>query len=169
MKFTAQNNSGFTLIEVLIAMFIMVVTMTSIFMVQNSSLETSDQANQMNIVAMLAKNKMVETELEFEGRAFKEIATEEEGKFEAPYENYSWKKEVKEVKFPEISAQGATNENTEGGDQQADQFGKIISNFLSDSIREVTITILWPKGTGTRDYSVSTYWVDLNHEFSITP
>jgi hypothetical protein len=43
-----------------------------------------------------------------------------------------------------------------------------MSSYLSKAIREVTVTITWQRGSGTQNFSVSTYWVNLNHEFSLS-
>lgn len=41
----------------------------------------------------------------------------------------------------------------------------LVSKYLSQAVREVTITISWKRGAGEQHYSISTYWVDLNHDF----
>lgn len=158
------ENKGFTLVEVMIAMLIMVISFTSILSVEHGSIDASEKARDLTVVAMLAKNKMVETELELEGKTFSEIKEEEDGDFEAPYQNYKWKREIKEIEFPDIT--GAL-----GGEQEtreAEIMGKLVSNHLSKSLREVTITVTWPKGPGFKDFKLSTYWVNLENEFAIT-
>lgn len=168
------TEQGFTLLEVLIAMAIMLVAFSSILMVQSGALNASYKARQLNVVAMLAKGKMVETEVAFQGKTFEEFKKEDHGNFAAPFEDYKWKLEVKEVEFPNLSLSGPSGkEGAEAGQDQNQQMvemiTKMITNYLSKSIREVNVTILWQKGAGTQDYTVSTYWVNLNHEFSLTP
>jgi hypothetical protein len=46
---------------------------------------------------------------------------------------------------------------------------KVITNFLSKAVREVTITVSWQRGTTTQKYDVAMYWVDLNSDFNINP
>ena len=50
------NSKGFTLLEVMIAMAIMMVAFTAILMVESNSLNTSSRSKQMNLISMLAKN-----------------------------------------------------------------------------------------------------------------
>jgi type II secretion system protein I len=162
--------SGFTLLEVLIALAIMTVVLTSIFLIQQSSIEATIRAQQMNTVAMLAKNLMIDTELAFQEKAFTDLKDEERGQFPAPHQDYSWERKIKEVKFPNLglSAGSGDGEDSNAENPQAEMLAKLVSNFLSKSLREVSVTISWRKGSGTQSYAVATYWVDLNHAFSIT-
>jgi type II secretion system protein I len=176
------NKDGFTLLEVIIAMAIMVVAFGSILAVEQGSINASSRAKQMNIVAMLAKNQMIETEFKIQGKTFEEVKKEEEGNFKPPYEDYHWKAKVKELKFPNIGAVGGANKaegdnrdsrGDAGGDgqdnsQASEMLGKLVSNFLSKAIREVSVTISWKRGSGEQTFTLSTYWVDLNYEFKLT-
>lgn len=161
---------GFTLLEVLIALAIMTVMLTSIFLIQQSSIEATIRAQQMNTVAMLAKNLMIDTELAFQEKPFSEVKEEEKGQFPVPHQDYSWERKIKEIEFPNlgIGTGGGGEEGSEGANPQSEMLSKLVSNFLSKSIREVSVTISWRKGSGTQSYAVATYWVDLNHEFSLT-
>ena len=171
---TANNRSGFTLLEVLIAMAIMMVAFASIMMVQSSSIQSSIKAKNLNIVSMLARNKLVESELEWEGKRFSELDKEKEGEFKEPFQDFKWKREIKEVKFPTLDLSGAAA----GGDTEANpaeagaadgmsRVGKIITAYLSKGVREVAVTITWKRGKGEQAFTVSTYWIDLDAEFSI--
>jgi len=161
---------GFTLLETMIALAIMVIAFASILMVESASLNTSVKARQMNVVAMLAKNKMVETEYKFEGKTFDEFKKEDGGQFDLPYQDYAWKMKVREVTFPAIAAggggkAGGDKDNAGDSDAMLEMITKLVTKFLSKSLREVTVTVSWKKGTGEQSYSLTTYWVDLNHEF----
>jgi type II secretion system protein I len=162
-----QGEQGFTLLEVVIAMAIMVITFASILAVEGGALNASARAKQMNIVAMLAKNKMVETEFKFEGKAFTEVKTEEAGTFEDPYQDYRWKSSIKEMKFPNLGM-AASKPGGGGPDQFTEMLTRLISNFFSKAIREVSVTVLWKKGAKDQTYTLSTFWVDLNYEFQLT-
>jgi prepilin-type N-terminal cleavage/methylation domain-containing protein len=163
-----SDESGFTLLETMIAMAIMLVAFTSILIAQSSSINSSAKAKQMNIVAMLAKNLMVEAELAFEGKPFDEVKKEEEGSFPDPYAEYKWKREVKEIEFPTLNVGGGGKEGGgEGGDQNSELLTKLMTQFLSKAAREVTVTVTWPRGRGEQSFALTTYWVDLNHEFEL--
>ena len=161
----SRNEGGFTLLETMIAVSIMLIAFSAILMVESASLNSSSRAKQMNIVAMLSKNALIETEYYIQGRTFEEVDKEKTFPFPEPYTDYTWKRVVKEIKFPSLSLgaskQGSVDETTE-------QMVKLLTNFLSKAVREVSVEVMWKKGTVTQSFAVSTYWVDLNHEFQLT-
>jgi general secretion pathway protein I len=165
---------GFTLLEVMIAMAIMVVSFASILMIQSNALDSAGKARQMNVVSMLAKGLMVETEYAVEGKTFEEFKKEEAGQFKDPYQEYTWKREIKEIKFPNINVganPGAAegNASAESGTTEAtEKITKLMTQHLSKAIREIVVTITWKRGKGTQSFTLSSYWVNLNHEFSIS-
>jgi type II secretion system protein I len=163
-----KRPAGFTLLEVVIAMAIMLVTFTSILAVEGDSIRASDKAKQMNIVSMLAKNQMVETEFKIRKKPFEEVKKEESGTFKSPYEDYKWKTEIKETKlFSDIGKLIAGNK--EGAvDANLSMVTQLLTNYLSKAIREVTVTVSWQRGSKEQSYSLTTLWVDLNHEFSLS-
>jgi len=173
-RILSGNTSGFTLLEVIIAMAIMVLAFSSILAVEQGSINASTRAKEMNIVGMLAKNQMVETEYKIEGKTFDEVKKEESGTFEAPYEEYRWKTTVQELKFPSLGSLGGGSgeKKSGGGDEAQNQMTtlvtKLLTNFLSKAIREVTVTVIWKRGSGEQSFSLATYWVDLNYEFKLS-
>lgn len=166
-----RDSRGFTLLEVIIAMTIMVLAFASILAVESNSINATVRAREMNIVAMLAKGKMVDFEYKVEGKTFEEVRKEEGGNFDAPYESYRWKTEVREIKFPNMNLNAGGDKKKDdggGGDQFAEMLTKLVTNYFSKAIREIAVTIFWKRGSGEVSYTVSTYWVDLNHEFQTT-
>lgn len=168
-----RSNLGFTLLEVLIAMSIMILAFTSIMSIQSSNMRSSAKAKRMNVVGMLARNALIQTELEIKGKKFEQIQESTNGQFESPYEDYRWERKVKKVEFPEInlnagkSSESGTPENE--SDPAANQMAQMVSKFLTKALREVSITILWNTGKFEQKYSVSMYWVDLDSELSLSP
>ena len=159
------NRRGFTLLEVLIAMAIMVTALAAIFTIEGSSIGAADKAKKMNIVSMLAKNKMIETESDIEGKEFDELDKEKTGQFEPPYADFGWKRTIKELKFPNVGSGGGGQDDPNA--QITEMIAKIFSNFLSKSIREVTVAVVWKRNGHEQNFTVSTYWVDLNHAFEL--
>ncbi|HLD99902.1 MAG TPA: prepilin-type N-terminal cleavage/methylation domain-containing protein [Bdellovibrionota bacterium] len=162
-----NDKSGFTLLETMIAMAIMMVAFASILAVESGSINASNRAKQLNIVAMLAKNQMIEAEYEIEGKTFEEVKKKDGGNFAQPYQDYRWTMEIKEIKFPSLNFGGS---KASGGEDDGGITGlmtKLLTNYISKAIRELTVTIFWKKGPGEQSFSVSTYWVDLNHEFEL--
>lgn len=170
----SRRTKGFTLLEVVIALAIMTVAFGSILAVQGGAVNASARAKQMNIVSMLAKNKMVETEFKIQGKAFDEVQKTEGGTFEPPYEDFTWRSVIKEVKFPRINFSGGGGSGADKGKENnqsaemVEMISKLITTHLSKSLREVTVTVAWKQGTKEQTFDLQTFWVDLNHEFSAT-
>lgn len=152
----------------MIAIAIMVLAFASILQLESSAIEASRRTKEVNVVAMLAKSKMVDVEYEIEGRTFEEVGEGAAGVFEAPFTDYRWEWKVKEMEFPNFS--GGQSQDASGGTSDlTDMLSKLITKFFSKALREVTVRVIWKRGTTDQDFSLSTYWVDLNHEFELTP
>lgn len=174
----SSKTSGFTLLEVMIAIGILAIGIGSILVAENNSLDATIRAKRMTVVATLARNAMVDTEREIQGKTFDETKKEASGKFDAPYEEYTWERKIKEITFPNImKSAGGAGGGAEGGDakkddapvdQNVERVVKIATNYLSKSSREITITVNWKERGEKQQFSVSQYWVDLNHEFNFS-
>lgn len=167
----AADDGGFTLLEVMIALALMVVSFAAILSIQSNSISVTEKARNMNIATMLAKRAMVEAELELKGKTFREVKEEDGSNFEAPYQDFRWTRTIKEIEFPSLNfaSPGGGEEDGSGQNSQVEQLAQLIQKFFTDSIRELTVTVYWPRGDGEQRFTLSTYWVDLNHEFSLTP
>ena len=166
------DKSGFTLLETLFAITIMVITFAAILMVQSASINASARAKQMGVVAMLSKNIMLETEQLMKEKAFGDLPEEEDGNFPEPYQEYAWSRTVKEVEFPNLSLTGGSpspegKQDAEMNNQE-EMIGKLVTGFLSKALKRITVTVTWKKGKGTQSFSLNTYWVNLNNDFSLT-
>ena len=163
------NTRGFTLLEAMIAITIMALGVTSILSIENSSIRATTRAKEMNTIAMLTRRAMGKMEQEFEGKKFTDVKKEWTGDFEKPFDEYLWAAKIKEVKFPNLNLAppGKEGEKTPGS-EIAEQMTKLLTKFLSDSIREVVVTVKSKPGGTERVYTVSQYWVDLTHEFSLS-
>lgn len=171
------GRSGFTLLEVMIAMAIMAVGMAAIISVEHGSLEASMRARELNAVSMLAKNMMLDAEAEFEGKPFSQVKEETSGPCAEPYKHFTCSRKIKEIAFPKLNLSGLAaggGAGSSGGDDpqnqdasMVDKITKLVSKYLSKAVREVTVTVEWPQGKSQKQFSVSTYWVDLNSEFQL--
>jgi prepilin-type N-terminal cleavage/methylation domain-containing protein len=177
MTFLQNKNEGFTLLEVMIAIGVLAIGIGAILVAENNSLDVTLRAKRMTTVATLAKNTVIEAERELQGKTFDEVHEETSGKFDAPYTDYSWERKIKKVEFPEIAAKaggaeaGDDGKSPNGADTQVTVPGvervvKIATQYLSKSSREITVTIKWTEKKEEQKYTVSQYWVDLNHEFN---
>jgi general secretion pathway protein I len=185
----SRAQAGFTLLEVMIAIGILAIGIGAILVAENNSLDVTLRAKRMGTVAMLAKNALIEAERLTEGKSFTEVNTDAEGKFDAPYAEYSWTRKIKEITFPNLldpsqasggasgagaasgtsTSTSASSGDTSSGaiDQNVEKVVKLATNYLSKSSREVTVTIKWKEKGEDQKFSVSQYWVDLNHSFDM--
>lgn len=164
-----DSESGFTLLEVIVAIAILVIAFASIYSIQFSSLRSFEKTRDRNLVSMLARGAMAQTEVEMRGKAFNELQAEQGGQFDKPYETYRWTRKIKEIEFPTLPLLNSGSEE-EGGSENSsasknpmlDNVSKMISQTLTRSIREVTVTISWKRGKADQSYQLSTYWVDFS-------
>jgi len=165
-----SRQEGFTLLEVLIAMFIMVIAFGSIFSIQSSAIQVTNRAKQTNTVAMLLKNAMVKAELDIEDKSFEEVKKEESETFESPFQDYSWTRTIKELEFPNLLPNsGGENGGSAGSqDQSSEIMGRLVTKFLSKAVRQVDVTIKWQKSGKEQSVSATTFWVDLNHAMALS-
>lgn len=167
------GTAGFTLLEVLIAMAIMLVTFGAVLSVISTSLQSSVRTTELSTATMLARNLLIESEYKWEGKPFNEIKKEETGTFPEPHQDYAWKREIKEITFPNIASAaekkaGSSSDDGGGDDQVTEIMNKLVTEFFSKALREVTITVIHNKTGGAQTYSISTYWVNLNNEFKFS-
>jgi type II secretion system protein I len=162
LKKRNRRQSGFTLLEVMIAVAIMTVAYAAILTSQSGSIHQTVKTKELNLAGWLAKNVITESEHMFEGKPFTELPKVETKAFAAPYERFSWKREIKEMKFPELTQ---PQKEGQGIPESLRLMVKNVTKFLNDSIREMVVTVNWKSGGGDRSLTLSTYLVDLNVEF----
>jgi len=165
-----KSKSGFTLLETLIAVAIMTVTFASILMVESNSIQAVTRTKILNIVSMLIQTTLTETEYLIENKQFTEVKDEETGTYAEPYQDYTWKRKIKEIELPDLSGAASQKEEKEPNTQQNDllqTMNRILTNFLSKAMREVTVSVSWNTTGKPEEYSVSFYWVNLNAEIPL--
>ena len=84
--------SGFTLLEVLVALAVLAIALISIFKLQGQTLQMSAQARFLTVAPHLAQAKLAEIELQ----DFKEIG-DGSGSFPDEHADYNWTVTVEEI------------------------------------------------------------------------
>lgn len=148
----------------MIAITIMALAFAAILTSESGSIGSTLRAKEYNIAAWLANNVMTEAEHLYEGKAFSEIPKEESKSFTDPYQKYKWKREVKELKFPDFNI--PHNEQEGGVPEPIRILMQTITKFINSSLREIVVTVTWPRGSGEQKLVIATYLVDLTQEFN---
>jgi len=149
----------------MIAVAIMVVAFTAILTSQSSAIQLVIKSKEINIATWLAKNKMQESEHLFEGKPFDELEKEKEETFPEPFAQYKWHREIKEIKFPEITLPA---EEEGGVPEPLRIMAQTLTRHFDKTIREMVVTVKWQRGTSEQKIVISTYLVDLNKEFDFS-
>ncbi len=135
-----NSASGFSLLEVMIAIAILAVSLLAIFNLQSTSLLGSARARRISVCTQLAREKMGRTLIELEDGIKKgEFPEEKEegGTFEdEKFPDYSWKLNIKKVDIPAPPA-------SEGQADIMAQVFSMVSQQLSQSTREVKLSVSW--------------------------
>lgn len=94
---TQKKTSGFTLMEVMIAMTILAIALVAIFQSQSQSISMATDSRFMTTASLLAQSKMVEVE----AAATLDNHTED-GDFGPDYPEYTWHLEVGDTLMPQF-------------------------------------------------------------------
>ncbi|MBL7684430.1 MAG: type II secretion system protein [Deltaproteobacteria bacterium] len=159
--------TGFTLLEIMIAMAILSISLLALYSSMGNSLRASGMAEEMSQAMQLARLKMSEISLDVESEmargAFPEDK-EERGDFEKPFEKFKWSYAIRKVEIPSLTppadaigggapsgsgTSGATpsgTQTTAGIEGAASNMANIVSKKISESIRELKVNVSWGEG-----------------------
>ncbi len=159
-----MKNLGFTLIEVLVAMMILV---GGIIIVANSwsgNLLKIRKANVYNNVGVLLERKVTELEVKYRDKPLTEIKAEDSGDFEG-LPQYQWKMKSREFKMPDLTAALLKNKGG-NADEMFLTMMKQVNSFIEKSVKEVKISVIVKSNKKNIEYSVTTYFVDYTKDFN---
>ncbi len=144
---------GFTLLEVMLALAVFGLAMTAIVGFNERGYMNEAKARRMTTAVGLASTKMTDAQLDIEKDISKGSFPEEktdEGEFERPFEDYKWKLEVRRVELPLPPLGDEAGAATK-------QIMDIMKTQISDSIREIKLTISWKEMEKEKSFSVVTH------------
>ena len=153
---------GFTLLEVMVAISILAISTLVLTDTLNTSMILSGRAEKTTIASLLARQKMAEIEMAIKKDGFPSEEKEMKGDFAEDYENefykgFTWEVAISKIKIniPETFFEGIA-----GKQQGGIQIGPgIINDLISESIREIALTVYWPTGRKTEESLTVTYHV----------
>lgn len=132
-----EKSSGFTLLEVIIAISILSVAVLAISNMHSLAVVSTGRAERMSLGTLLARQKMGELILELEKRIAKGEFPDNEkksGEFEGEWaEEFRWEMELSKVELPVV---GGESGGMVGGVAQ------LISKQLSNSVRQVKLKVV---------------------------
>lgn len=111
-------------------------------------------------VSALLERKMVEIEMEYQGKSLDSIPEEKEDDFGSEYPQYSWKMTSKELEVPDFSA--TLTAQSGGADELSITLMKTLTEHLSKSIKEVKVSVLVKTGKKPLEFSATQYFVDYD-------
>jgi len=165
------KNVGFTLLEVLIASALFALFTSHFSIIQHQSVQSTILAEEFNIALMLAQSKMAEYEMENLTVPFNQLKEEENGTFDKPHDYFQWKTTIKEIKIPAkamLAFFSQTSADTTKQPSQVEAMAlQIMTDYISKSVREITLEVVWSGNSGEEKLSFSTYLIDLDQPISL--
>ena len=166
---TIKGHKGLTLIEVLLACGVLLVIGTMVVRYQKQASLIMETSKWSLSARILLQKKMEEFLLESRDKSFSDLdfKPKQEGKFEGENSAFSWKVEI--TPFHWDMAKALTLIAKSQPDIVSDQNRSLlephladISRYISDSTREITVTVLWKIRGEEKKLSVTTHIVKLN-------
>lgn len=170
--------AGFTLLEVMVAVAILALSMTSLLTSQMESLYATRYAQQITAIAFLADYQLIETEyiVKKEGGWVLEDKFYEGTFAEQGYPDVKYKCIVDFLKLPEYTELRAAKDQSDranrgesslyyksAGDQAFTALGMVwpmVKQAIERSIRKTKCTLTWKDGDRQEEFIVNTFWAD---------
>ena len=155
---------AFTLLEALVAIGILAGLFTAIYGVQASAVRSVRYARDLQLAALLVRDKVLEVEWKLKKDGFSVADMTMEGDFddaEAP--EFRWRAEIHRVKAEAFEAAAMP----QVGDQtnpMAAAFApafSMIGRRLADQVRELRVMVMWKDGKYDESFDVVTHIVQL--------
>jgi prepilin-type N-terminal cleavage/methylation domain-containing protein len=170
---------GFTLLEVLVAVAILSISLTSLLTSQMNALRATRYAQSITAMAFLAESKLIDIEWQIkeDEDGWGDNDKEYEGDFsEEGWPDVTYKCLVDMIEMPDYSAlqraaDASDNAETQAtgidvqdaGEQAFDSMGMvwpIVKEAIERAIRKSSCTVYWTDGKIEREFRVDTFWTD---------
>ncbi|MBC7754259.1 MAG: prepilin-type N-terminal cleavage/methylation domain-containing protein [Moraxellaceae bacterium] len=159
-----KRSSGFTIIEVILAMMIMA---SGLLILSNSWSGTYTRLRKTQVqvqMAALLERKIIEIEKEYKGKPIDSIPDEKEDTFGSELPEYSWKMTSQKLELPDISPLLKANNGSDTGGTKLDLISimKMFTEHLNKSIREVKVEIIYQDKKKPIRVDVVIYMIDYD-------
>jgi type II secretion system protein I len=169
--------AGFTLLEVLVAVAILSMSLTSLLSSQMAAMRATRYARGVSVAAFLAESKLIDIEVEMQLDGW---GTDDKT-FEGDFSDEGWPEIRYEclvdfIEVPDFAAlqQAKDGADTDGGfgvgqqvadadDQAFSGMGMVwpvIKGAIEQAIRKSSCKVIWKDGALEQDFTVETFWTD---------
>lgn len=165
---------GFTFIEVLVAMLIFTLAALAAINIVQGSVRATKESKEIAQATWLLQNLMSEAESRLEAQGIDRACKEkEEGKFDAPYDQFKWKTECYQIDFKlsesaakmaQQMAQGEEDVNSTAENPVLKMILGVASEYLTRSTREVHAEVSWMNGKTPRLISATSHFVRYDQQ-----
>lgn len=159
-----HKKTGFTLIEILVALVILTGSSIIISRIWSGNKQRVGKISDYHTISRLMEKKLTELEFEWRKTNFNSIPKEAKGDFkEEKY--FSWSLKTQPLSLPDPQVLMTLLGHTQG---MAVQVAQTVTQFLSTAVLEAKLTIHYKKGPLKSAYSLSTYIVDHNKDIQVS-
>ena len=169
--------AGFTLLEVLIALAILAVSLSSLLVSQLNAIAATRYARDITAAALLAEEVLINLEFEHRLEGWTNSDVDFEGDFsEHGYDDHEWFCTVHFIELPEYNqlmeskenadeASGKDDDNVaDGGDQAFGALGMVwgtmVKPAIENSIRKVDCKVSWTSNRIDQEFTIQTFWTN---------
>ncbi len=161
-----MKKSGFTLLEVLVAIVILVGGILVVSSSWSGNFLRIRKANLYNNVAFLLERKVTELDAFYRGKPIDDIKEEESGDFGDEYPQYTWAMKSKKFIMPDLSSLLISKDG--GADEMFLTIIKQTTEYISKAVKEVTVSVFVTAPGGKKaEFKVVMYFVDFNKELEV--
>jgi general secretion pathway protein I len=167
MTASRAPSSGFTLLEIMVAVAILAATLVVMLSIVTNNVRSTNHAKMTTAATFLARNKMVDIEDEILDQGFTDNEETGQGTFrDLGYPQFRWETAIERIDLPaDLSTKARDQAGAESVDAKNPMslltgfMGGMMSGFidpirigLQESVRKVTVRIFWDEH-GRRDQS----------------
>jgi len=148
--------------EVMVAIGILAVSLVAIFNVQGSSIAIASRVKFLTAATLLARSKVVDIEQQLMEEGFSDFAEEMNGDFsEEGWPQFRWYAKISKVKIPVPASMPGDDENTNAYAGMMQGYASMITDLISNALRECNLTVEWGEGDNTEKVALSTHFIEF--------
>jgi len=156
------NRAGFTLLEVLAALFILSIAVFGIYQGQSNLVRMTVRSEHMAQALGLAQQKMVETELELRDKSLSGLLDEETGEFkDEAFREYKWTRKLEKVSAGCMFPNPGEDSQEPGATDPLGGIASIAERVFENNVRKIRIIVSWEEGNKKREVSLNQLYVSF--------